>query len=64
MDQKTIGVPLITYWKIINDENNEITILLNENEWEWVSIFVNLKILIVIKNEFILVCIYLRIAWI
>ena len=43
---------LKTYLKIIN-ENNEIIILLNESQWEWFSIFGNLKMLIVIMNDFV-----------
>ena len=39
MDWKAIEKPLITYSKIINDEDNEITIILNECQWEWASIF-------------------------
>ena len=41
---------IITYSKIINDEDNKITILLNENQWELASILENLKMLIVIKK--------------
>ena len=41
---------IIIYSKIINDEDNEITILLNENQWEWASILRNLEMLIVIKK--------------
>ena len=32
MDQDAIEEPLITYLKIINDKDNEITILLNESQ--------------------------------
>ena len=39
MHWEAIEEPLITYSKIINDEDNEITIIPNENKWEWASIF-------------------------
>ena len=35
MDCEAIEEPLITYLKIINDEDNEIIILSNKSQWEW-----------------------------
>ena len=63
MHWKAIEESLITYSKIINDENNKITTLKNKNKWKQVRIFENLKMLIVIINDFILIfftyiCIY------
>ena len=64
MDWEAIEQPLITYSKIIKKETNEITILPNESQSEWASTFENLKMLIVIINDFVLVCVCLRMAWI
>ena len=49
MDWETIEEPLITSSKIVDDEevdfdeDDEITILPNQSQWEWASIFEELE---------------------
>ena len=50
--------------EVIFDEDNEITIIPNASQWKWVNIFGNLKILIVIINDFVLIYVCLMMAWI
>ena len=70
MDRKVIKKPLIIFSKIINDE--EIVFMkitkplfyqmkFNGNELVFSG---NLEMLIVIINNFVLICVYLRIAYI
>ena len=69
MDWKAIEELLITFSKIINDEkvfyeNNKITILPNEINRNELVFLENFEMLIVIMNDFVLVCVYLKMAWI